>query len=132
MTSIALLLLLACGEKDETGAPDGGATDGGGSGDGGAVDCWTVRPDACASTAGCVELKAREVVADTDGAYCVDSSEPGEVVGCMPSDVDCGSAISYATAPALPDSCFQFASTCIVAGWVHCADDAMTAPGECS
>ena len=125
--------LLACGDKDEDdsgGGPDGGATDGG-TGDGGTVDCWTVRPEECAATAGCVELKAREVVADGAGGWCVDHAAAGELVGCMPAGTDCGSAMSYATPPALPESCFEFTSTCVVGGWGACADEAMTSPGDC-
>ncbi len=131
-----LTVLLACGDKDDPGLPGDGGGDGGGldggSDDGGSLDdCWLVRPDECAATPSCVELKAREVEADGLGGWCVDRARDAELVGCMPAEVDCGSAITYATAPALPDACFEFSSTCIVAGWLPCADEAMTEAGDC-
>lgn len=129
---LLLACLAGCGDKDDdSGLPTGGTdtTDGGSDG---VDDCWTTRPDDCAAAPGCVEMTAREVVSDGAEGWCVDYSADAEVVGCMPADVGCGGALSYATPSALPDSCFEFPSTCTVAGWGACSLPAMESPGECS
>lgn len=130
------LLPFSCGESqdDDTATStslDGGSTTDGGGGDGGAkVDCWTLDPEACAA-AGCQAIRAREVIPDGKGGWCVDLDLSFQELGCMPADSDCGAVNRYATAPTQPDGCFQFPSACIVPGWQDCADPAMTNPEVC-
>lgn len=123
LTLIAgVALILGCGGSE------GETSESGETGSTAEVDCYTLDVEECGETEACHVITAQAVQYE-GGEPCVDYSSPREEKGCMPNDVDCGDAITFAAPADDPADCWMFRNTCTPTGWGPC--ESIQDAGDC-
>ena len=84
------------------------------------ADCVELSVSDCAETEACVVITASEVILDTE-EECFAWANSVDNVGCMPAEIGCGAAITYAASAEEPTLCYGFTNTCIPDGWNDCS-----------
>ena len=89
--------------------------------------CWDISVEACSDRTDCIPISGLEL----DINYDLECYQEGDyiAVGCMPADIGCDDAITYASSP-IAEECMMFYSGCIPNGWESC--DLLNVFGECS